>query len=76
MLQIFMYDQHNGQVFCYVLHIPFLYIFKKKNIDEKQHRGLPLVFSFNKYSFTKCHLGVSSNWILSDVRERVLYDNT
>jgi hypothetical protein len=31
MLQIFMYDQHNGQVFCYMLHIPFPYIFKKKH---------------------------------------------
>ena len=34
MLQIFMYDQHNDRVFCYMLHIPFAFLFKK-NIDEK-----------------------------------------
>ena len=29
MLQIFMYDQHNGRVFCYMLHTISIYMLKK-----------------------------------------------
>jgi hypothetical protein len=83
LLHVFNTWQHDAYtIWCpftilwFLLNHWFIWLRWTHNHQRKQHRGLPLVFSLNKYSFTKCHLGFNSNRILSDVRGRVLYDNT